>query len=106
VEKAREMIHKYGNLKYPPEDLNEARQFEKDVREFTIETERMLSMLHGAGGMLTRLTLSGTYTNLFDLLRLREGIGLVEAAYRYGLYEGDKKLLLKWLILQRMLLKS
>jgi metal-sulfur cluster biosynthetic enzyme len=106
VEKAREMLRKYGNLKYPPEDLNEARQFGKDVREFTIETERMLSMLHGAGGMLTRLTLSGTYTNLFDLLRLREGIGLVEAAYRYGLYEGDKKLLLKWLILQRMLLKS
>jgi translation elongation factor EF-1beta len=106
VEKAKKMLREYGDLKYPPEDLNEARQFEKDVREFTIETEKMLSMLHGAGGMLTRLTLSGTYRNLFDLLRLREGIGLVEAAYRYGLYEGDKKLLLKWLILQRMLLKS
>jgi hypothetical protein len=108
VKKAREMLPKYGNLKYPPEDLNKARQFEKDVREFTIETERMLSMLHGAGGMLTRLTPSGTYQNLFDLLRLREGLGLVEAAYRYGLYEyeGDKKLLLKWLILQRMLLES
>jgi hypothetical protein len=87
-------------LKYPPEDLNEARQFEKDVREFTIETEKMLSMLHGSGVMLTRLTLSGTYHNLFDLLRLREVIGLVEAARRYGLYKGDKKLLLKWLILR------
>jgi len=105
VEKAKEMCRKYGNLKYPPEDLNEARQFEKDVREFTIETERMLSMLHGAGGMLTRLTPSGTYADLFNLLRLREGIGLVAAVHRYG-REGDKKLLLKWLILQRMLLKS
>ena len=105
LEKAREMCRKYGDLKYPPEDLNEARQFEKDVREFTIETERMLSMLHGAGGMLTRLTPSGTYADLFNLLRLREGIGLVAAVHRYG-REGDKKLLLKWLILQRMLLKS
>jgi len=105
LEKAREMCRKYGDLKYPPEDLNEARQFENDVREFTIETERMLSMLHGAGGMLTRLTPSGTYRDLFDLLRLREGLGLVAAVHRYG-REGDKKLLLKWLILQRMLLKS
>jgi hypothetical protein len=105
VEKAKEMCRKYGNLKYPPEDLNEARQFEKDVREFTIETERMLSMLHGAGGMLTRLTPSGTYADLFNLLRLREGLGLVAAIHRYG-REGDKKLLLKWLILQRMFLKS
>ena len=106
VEKAQEMLRKYGNLKYPSEDLNKERQFEKDVREFTIETEKMLSMLHGAGGMLTRLTPSGTYTDLFNLLRLREGLTLPEAAYRYGLYEGDKKLLLKWLILQRMLLES
>jgi hypothetical protein len=105
VEKAKKMLREYGDLKYPPEDLNEARQFEKDVREFAIETERMLSMLHGGGGMLTRLTPSGTYQNLFDLLRLREGLGLVAAAHRYG-YEGDKKLLLKWLILRGVLLKS
>jgi hypothetical protein len=106
VEEAKEMLRNYGNLKYPPEDPNEARKFEEDVREFTIKTEKMLSMLHGAGGMLTRLTPSGTYGDLFDLLRRREGLDLVGAAYRYGFYEGDKKLLLKWLILRRVSLKG
>jgi hypothetical protein len=106
VEKAEEMLSNYGGLEHPPEDFNKARKFEEDVREFVVDTERMLSMLHGAGGMLTRLTTSGTYTDLFNLLRLREGIGLPRVAYRYGSYEGDKKLLLKWLILREVSLKS
>jgi hypothetical protein len=67
-----------------------------------VETERMLSTLHGAGGILTKLTRSGTYSELFRLIGLREGILLSPVVRRYWRYEGDKKLLLKWLILHKV----
>jgi hypothetical protein len=100
IEKAKEILNEYGNLERPPKDADEARKFEEDVREFAVETERMLSMLHGGGGLLVVLTPSGTYTDLFNLLRVRAGLTSVRAASGYYRYEGDKKLLLKWLILR------
>jgi uncharacterized Zn finger protein len=45
--------------------------------------------------MLMKLTRSGTYSDLFHLVGLREGVLLPEAARRYWLHEGDKKLLAK-----------
>jgi len=100
IEKAKKILNTYGNLEQPPKDVDEARKFEEDVREFAVETERMLSMLHGGGGLLVVLTPSGTYTDLFNLLRVRAGLTSVRAASRYYHYEGDKKLFLKWLILR------
>jgi hypothetical protein len=100
IEKAKKILNKYGNLEQSPNDADEARRFEEDVRMFAVETERMLSMLHGGGGLLVALTPSGTYTDLFNLLRVRAGLTLVRTATGYYRYEGDKKLLLKWLILR------
>jgi hypothetical protein len=100
IEKAKKILNKYGNLEQSPNDADEARRFEEDVRMFAVETERMLSMLHGGGGLLVALTPSGTYTDLFNLLRVRTGLTLVRTATGYYRYEGDKKLLLKWLILR------
>jgi hypothetical protein len=99
---AEDMLDKYGDLTAPPEDKEEQEEFIGDVENFIVETERMLSMLHGAGGMLMKLTRSGTYSELFRLIGLREGILLTPAARRYWRYEGDKKLLLKWLILSEV----
>jgi hypothetical protein len=99
---AEDMLYKYGDLTAPPEDKEEQEEFIGDVENFIVETERMLSMLHGAGGMLMKLTRSGTYSELFHLIGLREGILLTPAARRYWRYEGDKKLLLKWLILSEV----
>ena len=106
IEKAKKILNNYGDLKQPPKDADEARKFEEDVRAFAVETERMLSMLHGGGGLLVVLTPSGTYTDLFNLLRARAGLTSVRAASRYYRYEGDKKLLLKWLILRGVSLKD
>jgi hypothetical protein len=102
---AEDMLYKYGNLTAPPQDKEEQEEFIADVQDFIVETERMLSMLHGAGGMLTKLTQSGTYSELFHLVGLREGILLPPVVRRYWRYEGDKKLLLKWLILHRVVSK-
>jgi hypothetical protein len=99
---AEDMLYKYGNLTAPPQDKEEQEEFIADVQDFIVKTERMLSMLHGAGGMLTKLTRSGTYSELFHLIGLRESILLTPAARRYWRYEGDKKLLLKWLILSEV----
>jgi hypothetical protein len=102
---AEDMLYKYGDLTAPPQDREEQEEFIADVQDFIVETERMLSMLHGAGGMLTKLTRTGTYPELFHLIGLREGILLTPAARRYWRYEGDKKLLLKWLILHKAVSK-
>jgi hypothetical protein len=99
---ASEMLYKYGHLGSLPEDERERQRFLEDVRKFISRTEEMLSSLHGSGGMLTKLTRSGTYSELFRLVGLREGILLTPAARRYWRYEGDKKLLLKWLILSEV----
>jgi len=99
---ASEMLYKYGHLDSLPENERERQQFLEDVRKFISRTEEMLSSLHGSGGMLTKLTRSGTYSDLFRLVGLREGVLLPEAARRYWLHEGDKKLLLKWLILSEV----
>jgi hypothetical protein len=99
---AEDMLYKYGDLTAPPQDTEEQEEFIADVQDFIVETERMLSMLHGAGGMLTKLTRTGTYSELFHLIGLREGILLTPAIRRYWRYEGDKKLLLKWLILSEV----
>ena len=100
---AEDILYKYEHLTAPPQDKEGQEEFFADVQDFIVETERMLSMLHGAGGMLTKLTRSGTYSELFHLIGLREGILLTPAARRYWRYEGDKKLLLKWLILRQVL---
>ena len=102
LEFASEMLYKYGHLDSLPENERERQQFLEDVRKFISRTEEMLSALHGSGGMLTKLTRSGTYFDLFRLVGLREGVLLPEAARRYWLHEGDKKLLLKWLILSEV----
>lgn len=99
---AEDMLYKYGDLTAPPKDKEEQEEFIGDVQNFIVETERMLSMLHGSGGMLMKLTRSGTYSELFHLIGLREGILLPPIARRYWRYEGDKKLLLKWLILSEV----
>lgn len=99
---AEDMLYKYGDLTTPPEDKEEQEEFIGDVENFIVETERMLSMLHGSGGMLMKLTQSGTYSELFRLIGLREGILLPPIVRRYWRYEGDKKLLLKWLILSEV----
>ena len=99
---ASEMLYKYGHLDSLPENERERQQFLEDIRKFIPRTEEMLSALHGSGGMLTKLTRSGTYSDLFRLVGLREGILLVPAARRYWQHEGDKKLLLKWLILSEV----
>lgn len=103
LEFASEMLYKYGHLGSLPEDERERRRFLEDVRKFISRTEEMLSSLHGSGGMLTKLTRSGTYSELFRLVALREGVLLPEAARRYWLHEGDKKLLLKWLTLHKVI---
>jgi hypothetical protein len=102
LEFASEMLYKYGHLDSLPENERERQQFLEDVRKFISRTEEMLSSLHGSGGMLTKLTRSGTYSDLFRLVGLREGVLLPEAARRYWLHEGDKKLLLKWLFLHKV----
>ena len=102
LEFASEMLYKYGHLDSLPEDERERRRFLEDVRKFISRTEEMLSSLHGSGGVLTKLTRSGTYSELFHLIGLREGILLPPIARRYWRYEGDKKLLLKWLILSEI----
>jgi hypothetical protein len=102
LEFASEMLYKYGHLDSLPENERERQQFLDDVRKFISRTEEMLSSLHGSGGMLTKLTRSGTYSDLFRLVGLREGVLLPEAARRYWLHEGDKKLLLKWLFLHKV----
>jgi hypothetical protein len=99
---ASEMLYKYGHLDSLPKDEQERQRFLEDVRKFISRTEEMLSSLHGSGGMLTKLTRSGTYFDLFRLVGLREGVLLPEAARRYWLHEGDKKLLLKWLLLHKV----
>lgn len=99
---ASRMLYKYGHLDSLPKDKQERQRFLEDIRKFVSRTEEMLSSLHGSGGMLTKLTRSGTYSDLFHLIGLREGILLPEAARRYWLHEGDKKLLLKWLILSEV----
>jgi hypothetical protein len=100
---ASEMLYKYDHLESLPKDEQERQRFLEDVRKFISRTERMLSSLHGSGGMLTKLTRSGTYSDLFHLVGLREGVLLPEAARRYWLHEGDKKLLLKWLTLHKVI---
>jgi len=105
LSKAEDMLYEYRNLTAPPEDKEEQEEFIADVQDFIVETERMLSMLHGAGGMLTKLTRSGTYSELFHLIGLREGILFPPVVRRYWRYEGDKKLLLKWLILHKVVSK-
>jgi hypothetical protein len=104
--KAEDMLYKYRNLKAPPEDKEEQEEFIGDVQDFIVETERMLSTLHGAGGVLTKLTRSGTYSEIFHLIGLREGILFPPVVRRYWRYEGDKKLLLKWLILHKVVSKK
>jgi hypothetical protein len=99
---ASEMLYTYGHLESLPENEEERQKFLNDVRRFISRTEEMLSSLHGSGGMLTKLTRSGTYSDLFRLVGLREGVLLPEAARRYWRYEGDKKLLLKWFILSEV----
>lgn len=103
LEVASEMLYKYRHLENLPEDEEERQKFLNDVRRFISRTEEMLSSLHGSGGMLTKLTRSGTYSDLFRLVGLREGVLLPEAARRYWLHEGDKKLLLKWLTLHKVI---
>jgi hypothetical protein len=102
---ASEMLYKYSHLESLPEKEEERQKFLNDVRRFISRTEEMLSSLHGSGGMLTKLTRSGTYSDLFHLVGLREGVLLPEVARRYWQYEGDKKLLLKWLILHKVVSK-
>jgi hypothetical protein len=97
------MLYKYGHLDSLPENERERQRFLEDIRKFISRTEEMLSSLHGSGGMLTKLTRSGTYSDLFRLVGLREGVLLPEAARRYWLHEGDKKLLLKWLTLHKVI---
>jgi hypothetical protein len=103
LEVASEMLYKYGHLESLPENEEERQKFLNDIRRFISRTEEMLSSLHGSGGMLTKLTRSGTYSDLFRLVGLREGVLLPEAARRYWLREGDKKLLLKWLLLHKVI---
>ena len=103
LEVASEMLYKYGHLESLPENKEERQRFLNDIRRFISRTEEMLSSLHGSGGMLTKLTRSGTYSDLFRLIGLREGVLLPEAARRYWLHEGDKKLLLKWLLLREVI---
>jgi hypothetical protein len=100
---ASEMLYKYGHLESLPENEEERQKFLNDIRRFISRTEEMLSSLHGSGGMLTKLTRSGTYSDLFRLVGLREGVLLPEAARRYWLREGDKKLLLKWSLLHKVI---
>jgi hypothetical protein len=98
---ATEMLYKYEHLDSLPEKEEERQKFLKDIQKFISRTEKMLSALHGSGGMLTKLTRSGTYSELFHLIGLREGILFPPVVRRYWRYEGDKKLLLKWLILHK-----
>jgi hypothetical protein len=100
---ASEMLYKYRHLESLPEDKEERQKFVDDIRRFILRTEEMLSSLHGSGGMLTKLTRSGTYSDLFYLIGLREGVFFPEALRTYWLREGDKKRLSKWLILRKVI---
>jgi hypothetical protein len=101
LQKAKVMLQKYGNLTSPPQE--EQKKFVDDVQQFVVDTERVLSMMHGAGGMLTKLTRTGTYSEIFRLIALRAGVFQPAAVRQYWQREGDKKRLLKWLILRRVL---
>jgi hypothetical protein len=100
---ASEMLYKYEHLESLPEKEEERQKFLSDIRRFISRTEEMLSSLHGSGGMLTKLTRSGTYSDLFRLVGLREGVLLPEVARRYWQREGDKKMLLKWSLLHKVI---
>ena len=98
-----EILDKWGELERPPTKPEEYRQFEEDVKKYIVETEKMLSSLHGGGGALTKLTPTGQLADIFKLIALRSLI-LGPPILRRPAREGDKKLLLKWLFLAAVVL--
>jgi len=98
VEEAKKILEKWKHLTSPPTG-SEAEEFKEDVIKLMGITEtRLLSALHGGGGPLTLLTRRGTLEDVLYLIGVRAGV-FVPPILRRPQRIGDKKLLLKWLLL-------